>query len=347
MNAMTNRLISGTFFEIDHFSDTEGARYQADIRKLDESQWVQVVHDMHAIGIDTLVYQQCVDCRHGWDNTFSYYKSQSRPMLPWIQGDPMSAIADACDELGMKIIYGIGTMHTMDPYTHCDEVLEHARITASELLGLYGSRPSFAGWYWTFEYPPSSVAGLQSLKKIVPAIRQLSPCDFMIAPNIDRLMVPYILQEIDVDIVAYQDNVGVGVEPDVFGRHSRANRFESLEQLQCLYKFVKFAHDGWQEADQENIDHWNCYFRDRGRTALWNDLEIWEFDHREALHPTELSRVVAQLERTAPFVDKQIIYQYPGLMHHPDHPAHVGGERASTLYEGYALYRESVLNGKR
>ena len=111
MNAMTNRLISGTFFEIDHFSDTEGARYQADIRKLDESQWVQVVHDMHAIGIDTLVYQQCVDCRHGWDNTFSYYKSQARPMLPWIQGDPMSAIADACDELGMKIIYGIGTMH--------------------------------------------------------------------------------------------------------------------------------------------------------------------------------------------------------------------------------------------
>ena len=78
-----------------------------------------------------------------------------------------------------------------------------------------------------------------------------------------------------------------------------------------------------------------------------NDLEIWEFDHREALHPTELSRVVAQLERTVPFVDKQIIYQYPGLMQHPDHPIPVGGERAITLYESYALYRDSVLQGRR
>ena len=347
MNDNSNRLISGTFFQIDHWSDKEGARFQADIRQLDESHWVQMVHDMHAIGIDTLVYQQCVDCRHGWDPTFAYYKSKTRPMLPWIKGDPMTAVAETCDQLGMKIIYGIGTMYTKDPYLQCDKVLEHARITAAELRDLYGGRPSFAGWYWTFEYPPSSVAGLRSLKKIVPAIRQLGDCDFMIAPNIDRMMVPYILQEIDVDIVAYQDNVGLGVEPDVFGRHSRANRFESLEQLTCLFKFVKFAHDCLQAADAKSIDHWNCYFRPRGRTRLWNDLEIWEFDQREALHPTELSRLVAQLERTAPFVDKQIIYQYPGLMQHPDHPIHVGGERASTLYESYALYRDSVIKGRR
>lgn len=345
MDNNVTRLISGTFFQIDHWSDSESVRFQDDLRALDECQWVRMVHDMYAIGIDTLVYQQCVDGRPGWDRTQAYFKSKTRPLLPWIKGDPMTAVADTCDELGMKIIYGIGTMYTKDPYLHGDEVLEHARITASELLDLYGGRPSFAGWYWTFEYPPSSVAGMESLKKIVPAIRQLHDCDFMIAPNLDRLMVPYVLQEIDVDIVAYQDTVGLGVEPDMFGRHARANRFESLEQIHYLFKFVKYAHDGWQKSDAEQIDLWNCYFRARGRTALWNDLEIWEFDHRKSLHPTELSRVVAQLERSAPFVDKQIIYQYPGLMHHPDHPVHVGGERAATLYESYALYRESVLNG--
>lgn len=346
MNYDSKRLISGTFFQIDHWSDEEGARFQNELRLLNEEHWVQMVYDMAAIGIDTLVYQQCVDCRHGWDHTLAYYRSQKRPMLPWIKGDPMTAVADTCDKLGMKIIYGIGTVYTKDPYLCCDEVLEHARITASELLELYGNRPSFAGWYWTFEYPPSSVAGLCSLRKIVPAIRRLADCSFMIAPNLDRLMVPYILQEIDVDIVAYQDNVGLGVVPDMFGRHARANRYKSLDYLEPLYKFIKFAHDGWQDQDAGEIDYWNCYFRRRGRTALWNDLEIWEFDHRKALHPTELSRVVAQLEESAPFVDKQIIYQYPGLMHHPDHPIKVGGERAATLYEGYAAYRDTVIGGK-
>ena len=63
--------------------------------------------------------------------------------------------------------------------------------------------------------------------------------------------------------------------------------------------------------------------------------------------PTELSRLVAQLELTAPFVEKQLIYQYPGLMHHPDHPVHVGGERAATLYMDYAAYRDALLARER
>jgi hypothetical protein len=67
------------------------------------------------------------------------------------------------------------------------------------------------------------------------------------------------------------------------------------------------------------------------------------FDHKGALIPAEFSRIVTQLKYTAPYVEKQIIYQYPGLMTHPDFPVKVGSERAETLYEQYFLYRENIL----
>ncbi|MFA7232452.1 MAG: hypothetical protein WC071_14360, partial [Victivallaceae bacterium] len=63
--------------------------------------------------------------------------------------------------------------------------------------------------------------------------------------------------------------------------------------------------------------------------------------------PTEIARLAAQLDLSAPYVDKQIIYQYPGLMQHPDHPVKVGGERAITLYEEYVIYRQAVLEGRK
>ena len=342
------RLISGTFMQLDHWSDSEGARFQREMRLLNEDHWRQMIHDMAAIGIDTLVFQQCVDNRTGWENTFSYYPSKKWKKLEWIKGDTFGAVVDEAGKLGMKIIYGIGTMYTKDPYHFTDDVIEQAKVTASELLELYGALPSFGGWYWTYEYPPGSVSGRDSLQKIVPEIRKLADCPFMIAPNADRLMCPTLLQDIDVDIVAYQDCVGLGVEPDMFGRHAQADRHHSLHRLPYLYQRLKFAHDGWCAGEPKlDLSYWNAYFRERGRTAIWNDLEIWEFDHRCTILPTELSRVVSQLDLTAPFVEKQIIYQYPGLMQHPDHPVKVGGERAITLYEDYANYRKAVLAGRR
>ncbi len=343
------RLISGTFIQLDHWSDAEGIRFQQEMRMLTEDHWRLMLRDMAAIGIDTLVFQQCVDNRTGWENTRAYYNSKAWRKLEWIKDDPFGAVVDEADRLGMKIIYGIGTMYTKDPYLFTDEVIEQARITASELLELYGDRTSFGGWYWTYEYPPGSVSGRDSLRKIVPAIRELADCPFMIAPNADRMMCATLLQDIDVDIVAYQDCVGLAVEPDPFGRYLMADRHHSLHRLPYLYQRLKFAHDGWKDmnAEKKSLSYWNCYFRERGRTAIWNDVEIWEMDHRLSLIPTEISRVAAQLELTAPFVEKQIIYQYPGLMQHPDHPVKVGGERAITLYEDYANYRQAVLAGRR
>lgn len=338
----STRFITGTFLGIDHWSDMEGRRFQEAIRALTEEHWRRMVRDMAAIGIDTLVFQQSVCSREGWGR--AYYRSRTRPRMEWMKGDTYGAVVDEATRLGMMVLYGIGDLHSPEPYRHTEEVLRDALATANELLELYGALPSFGGWYWTWEYPPSSVPGRDSLRLIVPRVRALRDCPFMIAPNADRGMSATLLSDIDVDIIAYQDTVGLGVCPDAFGRCKTTDRHMSLHRLPEMYRSLKYAHDAWQPADAEKPGYWNYYTRPRGRTALWNDLEIWEFDHRLSLHPTELSRVVSQLELTAPYVDKQIIYQYPGFMCHPDHPVKVGGERAVTLYEEYAAWRAKLLS---
>lgn len=340
------RLISGTFLGIDHWSDSEGARFQAALRSLDEDGWRRMVRDMAGIGIDTLVFQQSTCSRDGWGKGHAYYRSRTRKRFDWIRGDTYGAVVAEATRLGMTIIYGIGDMYSPEPYRHTEEVLQDALITAGELLELYGGLTSFGGWYWTWEYSPASLPGRDSMRVIVPRLRAFHDCPVMLAPNADRGISATLLADIDCDIMAYQDTVGLGC-PDAFGRHAHADRHLSLHRLPEVYKWLKEAHDAWQPTAAKNPGYWNYYTRSRGRTALWNDLEVWEFDHRFALYPTELARLDAQLTLTAPYVEKQIIYQYPGFLCHPDSPVQVGGERAVTLYEAYAGYRADVLSGKR
>jgi hypothetical protein len=70
---MNNQLISGSFIQLDHWSDDEGARFQKQIRTLTEAHWCQMVKDMFNLGMDTLVIQQSIDCRTGWENAQTYY----------------------------------------------------------------------------------------------------------------------------------------------------------------------------------------------------------------------------------------------------------------------------------
>ncbi len=342
---ITTRLISGTFLGIDHFSEEEAPRFQTDIRSLTEDHWRQMIRDMYAIDIDTLVFQQCMTTRDREGAPRAYYNSPSRPGYAWQNGDTFGAVVDEATELGMTIYYGIGDMASSDVYLHTDEVMQDVEVTVKELAELYADLASFGGWYWTAEYSPASLAGRDTLQRTVPSIREWHDAPILIAPGADRGMCAAVLRDIDVDIIAYQDGVGLNITPKSWNRFPETNRFDSLARIPHLYRQIKDAHDAWQ--DPEDVQsYWNYYTRAGGRTAFWNDLEVWEFDHRGALIPAETSRVVSQLELSAPYVDKQIIFQYPGLMCHPDFPVKVGGERAVTLYEQYACYRQRILSGE-
>ena len=91
------------------------------------------------------------------------------------------------------------------------------------------------------------------------------------------------------------------------------------------------------------IDHWS----DQEGARFQQEIRrLGEAGWQRMVQDMHGIGIDTQLRLTAPYVDKQVMYQYPGLMCHPDHPIHVGGERAVTLYETYVHDREQIRDGR-
>jgi hypothetical protein len=143
----------------------------------------------------------------------------------------------------------------------------------------------------------------------------------MIAPYGTRVAVPddkYVkqLDSMDVDIVAYQDEVGV--------------RKSKVGETSAFYEGLKKAHDRAQKA------------------AIWADMEIFEFEgavYKSALLPASFDRVRRQMEAVSPWVDTILVYQYQGMMNKPDSAAFAGSPASTVLYTDYTNWLKDTRNG--
>ena len=133
----------------------------------------------------------------------------------------------------------------------------------------------------------------------------------LIAPYGTRIARPddkYVrqLEQMDVDIIAYQDEVGV--------------RKSKVDETPAFYEGLKKAHARVP------------------RVAIWADVEIFEFAgkvYESALLPAPFQRVRRQLEAVSPFVDTTLVYQYQGMMNKPDSVAFAGPQESTQLYSDY------------
>ena len=72
-----------------------------------------------------------------------------------------------------------------------------------------------------------------------------------------------------------------------------------------------------------------------GGKAFWADVEMFTFEgdtYHSALLPADPERVKKQLEAVAPWVEKILIYQYPGLINKPGSAAYKAQPGAEELY---------------
>ena len=72
-----------------------------------------------------------------------------------------------------------------------------------------------------------------------------------------------------------------------------------------------------------------------GGKAFWADVEMFTFEgdtYRSALLPADPERVKKQLEAVSPWVEKILIYQYPGLINKPGSAAYKAQPGAEELY---------------
>jgi hypothetical protein len=126
------------------------------------------------------------------------------------------------------------------------------------------------------------------------------------------------LEGMDIDIIAYQDGVGVN--------HTK------LGEPAIYFEHLHKAH---QKA---------------GRSKIWADMELFYFEDKTKgnLLPADFdTRILKQMEDLSPFVEKILCYQYIGCMNKPGTTAYAGHENKESerLYKQYKSWCDQNHRG--
>lgn len=351
--------ISGSWFEFQHPSTVEGVDWNTACACFTGQQWDAKIKEIAQVGMEYLVLM----------GTALYYRSfiPSKIFPEWHLGcpDPLEAVLSAADKYGVKFFIGMGFYGNWEsPIAISDRMAAKKRLLAiEEISGSYSQHRSFYGWYWPDEVeilPRFTDQFIQYVNTSSRLARQLTPhARILIAPYGTRFAVPddeYVRQlaALDVDIIAYQDEVGV--------RKSR------VEDTAGYYEGLKKAHD-----------------RAR-RSAIWADVEIFEFEgasrkslppptylerairdvetlspslarfmesfevqpgvYTTPLLPAPFERVLRQLAAVSPWVDKILVYEYQGMMNEPGSAAFCGSPESTKLYTAYVNWLHAQGQGK-
>jgi len=350
--------ISGSWFEFQHPSTVEGVDWNSTCARFTGQQWDAKIKEIAQVGMEYLVLM----------GTGLYYRSFVPTRIssgwPLACADPLEAVLSAADKYGVKFFIGAGFYGDWEsPNTIRDPVAAKKRLQAiAEITRLYSHHRSFYGWYWPDEIeiiPRCTKQYIQYVNTSSRLARQLTPkARILIAPYGTRFAVPddeYVRQlaALDVDIIAYQDEVGV--------RKSR------VEETPAYYEGLKKAHDRAQRA------------------AIWADVEIFEFEgalkkslppptfldrvirqsetlspslakimegfelgagvYASALLPASFERVLRQLGAVSPWVEKILVYQYQGMMNEPGSAAFCGSPESTNLYTAYVNWLHAQRQG--
>jgi len=301
------KAISGTWLDFYHPNPYEGDTWNATTQQFTADDWSIKIEEMAEVGMDTFVLLNVA--LHGK----SFYPSEAIP-LRWdlVCGDPIEALLTAGDRLGLSFYIGLGFFTTpiMGSLSVRGDRNDLRYAVADELSRRYGRHRSFAGWYFPVEaaiftyFPEEYIAYANELADYC---RRIGPQKVLIAPygtrsiNGDDRFVAQ-LRALEVDYIAYQDEIGVD-----------RTTFEAVEET---FARLREAHD-------------------KAGKPLWADLELFRFQGK-VLMPGSFERVERQLSILSEYADKVLCYQYLGMMNKPGSSAYAGHETSVALYEAYA-----------
>lgn len=309
--------IRGSWFEFQHHATGEGVDWNPALVRFTAEQWDAKVNEIAEAGMEYLVLMATAVYYR------SFYETRIYPKWQLECADPLEAVLAAADKYKVKFFVGAGFYGNWESGSVItDPVAAKKRLQSlGELAERYGHHPSFYGWYWpdeAFINPYYSDDFITYVNTLSHEARQLKPqAQIMIAPYGTRIVRPddkYVgqLDAIDVDIVAYQDEVGV--------------RKSKVTENSQFYEGLRRAHDRSKKA------------------RIWADVELFEFEgqvYGSALMPASFDRVLRQLEAVSPWVDEILVYQYLGMMNKPGSAAFAGCPQSAKLYSDYAAWRES------
>lgn len=304
--------ISGSWIEFQHHNKKEGVYWNPQCKDFTEEQWEGKIKEIKGLGMEYLVLLAIA-----LDNE-TYYTSSLLPKAKLNCGEPLEALLKACDKYDMKVFVSGGFFgdwtKPMEAFTS-NEIKKIRLGAINEVAEKFGHHKSFYGWYWPDEayvYQYFGDVFIDYVNESTKEARLLMPhAKTLIAPYGTRVAIPdekYIgqLEQIDVDFIAYQDEVGV--------------MKSTTDETRRYFEGLKKAHDK------------------AGRSKLWADVEIFEFEggaYQSPLIPADFARIEKQLASVSDYVDNILIYQYLGLMNKPGTKAFAGHENSVALYEKY------------
>ncbi len=313
--------ITGTFFEFDHHSRAEGKYYNEAMWAFTEEQWRAKVRETAELGMDTLVLMASALYFESYFK-FDEFPYSSKLACP----NAMEVLLDEADKTGQRIFLSAGffgdwvqpQVNTTDP-----EVINRSLKAMNVISEQYGHHSCIEGWYMPDEW---AIEGhfderfIKYINTISAEARRLNKKNkTIIGPYGTRMTKPddlYVkqLESMDLDIIAYQDEVGV--------------QKTRVEEEAAFYEALYKAHEK------------------AGRAKIWADMEVFDFEgpvYTSALIPAKWERVKAQMEALSPFVEKIIIYAYQGMMTKPGGIARCGyPEEAERLYTDYKNWLDSL-----
>ncbi|MGQ7868179.1 DUF4434 domain-containing protein [Sunxiuqinia sp. sy24] len=314
--------IEGSWFEFQHHSAAEGKYWNPTLEKFTAEQWDAKVKELADAGMRYLVLLDVAIYGK------SFYPTSLLPQHEMGCDDPLEAVLAAADKYGIRFFVSNGFFGewTKPAMLMQDRTVNKLRLKAmNELAEKYGHHKSFYGWY----YPNETGIHGHYDDVFINYVNTSSAEAAKLMPKAKTLIAPYgtrnveygehyerQLEQLDVDFIAYQDEIGV----------EKTKVEESAGIFENLYKMHKKA----------------------AKSRLWADVEVFRFEgkvYNSALLPAPAERVVQQLEAVSPYVEKILIYQYTGMINKPGSDVFAGHPDSVQLYDG--LVRAGALKGKK
>ncbi len=301
--------IEGSWIEFQHHNPAEGKYWDETLKAFSAEQWDAKVKEIADTGINYLVLLSVA-----MDDK-AFYPSSLMSQNEMGCEDPLEAVLSAADRYDVKFFVSNGYLgnwrNSYDVMTNPSA--DKLRSTVmNEVAEKYAHHESFYGWYFPNEtgisghfqdyYIDYVNRGSREAAKVTPGAKILiAPYGTRNVQADDKYLSQ--LEMLDVDYIAYQDEVGV----------EKSSVEESALFFERLHKLHKKV----------------------AKSKLWADVEVFCFEgqaYKSALLPAPAERVVRQLQAVSPYVEKIFIYQYPGLMNAPGSTAFAGHPDSEILY---------------
>ena len=206
--------IEGSWFEFQHILPVEGTPWNPMLEKFTAEQWATQVKELAEAGLRDLVLVNVAG--HGK----TYYPSSLMPQHRLGCDDPLEVVLSAADKYGVRFFVSNGFFGdwTQTAFLMKDPEVRKLRVRAmTELVEKYGRHQSFYGWY----YPNEIGIRGQYTDFFIDYVNASSAEARRLTPKAKTLIAPYgtrqvkadgefvrQLERLDVDFVAYQDEVG-------------------------------------------------------------------------------------------------------------------------------------------